>query len=267
MPRARHRRVDVRRQHRDPHRPRASPSTTRSSSSAASARSSPTGAPSRSGGRRMATAGRAIAFTGLTVAIGLAAMLFYRGTFLVSMGCGAMVVAISVCSVSPSCRRCCPCWARASTAYPCRCCGRGPWCRGCGTDRGGGDAPPGHRAGANRRTSTCRRRAVPAPAPGRHRRHPAARRRRGAPGRGAPRLGIPSQGSNIVEVVVQFDQRVAVDTRQRGHRAHAEPSPGRDAGRRRGAQLRRHRSPLDLSAYQRLYSGRRPLFPPARATR
>jgi RND superfamily putative drug exporter len=45
----------------------------------------------------MATAGRAIAFSGLTVAIGLAAMLFYRGTFLVSMGiCGAIVVAISV---------------------------------------------------------------------------------------------------------------------------------------------------------------------------
>jgi len=45
----------------------------------------------------MATAGRAIAFSGLTVAIGLAAMLFYRGTFLVSMGiCGAIVVALSV---------------------------------------------------------------------------------------------------------------------------------------------------------------------------
>ncbi len=45
----------------------------------------------------MATAGRAIAFSGLTVAIGLAAMLFYRGTFLVSMGiCGALVVAVSV---------------------------------------------------------------------------------------------------------------------------------------------------------------------------
>ncbi len=45
----------------------------------------------------MGTAGRAIAFSGLTVAIGLAAMLFYRGTFLVSMGiCGAIVVAISV---------------------------------------------------------------------------------------------------------------------------------------------------------------------------
>jgi len=45
----------------------------------------------------MGTAGRAIAFSGLTVAIGLAAMLFYRGTFLVSMGiCGAIVVAFSV---------------------------------------------------------------------------------------------------------------------------------------------------------------------------
>jgi RND superfamily putative drug exporter len=45
----------------------------------------------------MGTAGRAIAFSGLTVAIGLSAMLFYRGTFLVSMGiCGAIVVALSV---------------------------------------------------------------------------------------------------------------------------------------------------------------------------
>ncbi len=45
----------------------------------------------------MATAGRAILFSGLTVAIGLSAMLFYRGTFLVSMGiCGAIVVAVSV---------------------------------------------------------------------------------------------------------------------------------------------------------------------------
>jgi RND superfamily putative drug exporter len=45
----------------------------------------------------MATAGRAILFSGLTVAIGLSAMLFYRGTFLVSMGiCGAIVVAMSV---------------------------------------------------------------------------------------------------------------------------------------------------------------------------
>ncbi|MBJ7608420.1 MAG: MMPL family transporter [Candidatus Dormibacteraeota bacterium] len=45
----------------------------------------------------MGTAGRAILFSGLTVAIGLSAMLFYRGTFLVSMGiCGAIVVAVSV---------------------------------------------------------------------------------------------------------------------------------------------------------------------------
>lgn len=45
----------------------------------------------------MSTAGRAILFSGLTVAIGLSAMLFYRGTFLVSMGiCGAIVVAMSV---------------------------------------------------------------------------------------------------------------------------------------------------------------------------
>jgi uncharacterized membrane protein YdfJ with MMPL/SSD domain len=45
----------------------------------------------------MATAGRAILFSGLTVTIGLSAMLFYRGTFLVSMGiCGAIVVAMSV---------------------------------------------------------------------------------------------------------------------------------------------------------------------------
>ena len=45
----------------------------------------------------MATAGRAVLFSGITVAIGLSAMLFYRGTFLVSMGiCGAIVVAMSV---------------------------------------------------------------------------------------------------------------------------------------------------------------------------
>jgi RND superfamily putative drug exporter len=45
----------------------------------------------------MATAGRAILFSGITVTIGLSAMLFYRGTFLVSMGiCGAIVVAMSV---------------------------------------------------------------------------------------------------------------------------------------------------------------------------
>ena len=45
----------------------------------------------------MATAGRAIMFSGLTVAIGLAGLLFYTGTALVSMGvAGAIVVAISV---------------------------------------------------------------------------------------------------------------------------------------------------------------------------
>jgi RND superfamily putative drug exporter len=45
----------------------------------------------------MATAGRAVAFSGATVAIGLGGMLFYSGTFLVSMGlAGACVVAISV---------------------------------------------------------------------------------------------------------------------------------------------------------------------------
>ena len=45
----------------------------------------------------MATAGRAIAFSGVTVAIGLAGLLFYTGTPLVSMGyAGATVVAISV---------------------------------------------------------------------------------------------------------------------------------------------------------------------------
>ncbi|HEX6349039.1 MAG TPA: MMPL family transporter [Candidatus Dormibacteraeota bacterium] len=48
-------------------------------------------------GTTMATAGRAITFSGLTVAIGLSAMLFYRGTFLSSMGAaGAMVVFIAV---------------------------------------------------------------------------------------------------------------------------------------------------------------------------
>ena len=48
-------------------------------------------------GTTMATAGRAIAFSGVTVAIGLGGMLFYRGTFLVSMGvAGAIVVAVSV---------------------------------------------------------------------------------------------------------------------------------------------------------------------------
>ncbi len=48
-------------------------------------------------GTTMATAGRAIMFSGLTVAIGLAGLLFYTGTALVSMGiAGAIVVAISV---------------------------------------------------------------------------------------------------------------------------------------------------------------------------
>jgi RND superfamily putative drug exporter len=47
--------------------------------------------------RSMATAGRAITFSGLTVAIGLAGMFFYQGTFLASMGyAGALVVAIAV---------------------------------------------------------------------------------------------------------------------------------------------------------------------------
>ena len=45
----------------------------------------------------MATAGRAVAFSGITVAIGLAGMLFYPGTFLVSMGvAGSIVVAMAV---------------------------------------------------------------------------------------------------------------------------------------------------------------------------
>ena len=47
--------------------------------------------------RSMATAGRAITFSGITVAIGLAGMFFYQGTFLASMGyAGALVVAIAV---------------------------------------------------------------------------------------------------------------------------------------------------------------------------
>src|SRR6202022_42059 len=45
----------------------------------------------------MATAGRAITFSGLTVAIGLSSPLFFRGTFLSSMGlAGALVVALAV---------------------------------------------------------------------------------------------------------------------------------------------------------------------------
>jgi RND superfamily putative drug exporter len=48
-------------------------------------------------GIALATAGRAIVFSGITVAIGLAGMLFYPGTFLVSLGLsGSIVVAISV---------------------------------------------------------------------------------------------------------------------------------------------------------------------------
>ncbi|HEY8643128.1 MAG TPA: MMPL family transporter [Candidatus Dormibacteraeota bacterium] len=48
-------------------------------------------------GTTMATAGRAVTFSGITVAIGLSAMLFYRGTFLASMGAaGALVVFIAV---------------------------------------------------------------------------------------------------------------------------------------------------------------------------
>ena len=47
--------------------------------------------------RSMATAGRAITFSGITVAIGLAGMFFYQGTFLASMGyAGALVVAIAI---------------------------------------------------------------------------------------------------------------------------------------------------------------------------
>ncbi|MDQ6746970.1 MAG: MMPL family transporter, partial [Candidatus Dormibacteraeota bacterium] len=47
--------------------------------------------------RAMGTAGRAILFSGMTVAVGLSALLFYRGTFLVSMGVGgALVVAVAV---------------------------------------------------------------------------------------------------------------------------------------------------------------------------
>ena len=47
--------------------------------------------------RSMATAGRAVTFSGITVAIGLAGMLFYPGTFLVSMGvAGSIVVLMAV---------------------------------------------------------------------------------------------------------------------------------------------------------------------------
>ena len=45
----------------------------------------------------MSTSGRAITFSGFTVAIGLAGMFFYQGTFLASMGyAGGLVVAIAV---------------------------------------------------------------------------------------------------------------------------------------------------------------------------
>ena len=48
-------------------------------------------------GIALATAGRAILFSGITVAIGLAGMLFYPGTFLVSLGVsGSLVVAAAV---------------------------------------------------------------------------------------------------------------------------------------------------------------------------
>jgi RND superfamily putative drug exporter len=47
--------------------------------------------------RALATAGRAITFSGLSVAIGLAGLLFYQGTFLASMGlAGAISVAFAV---------------------------------------------------------------------------------------------------------------------------------------------------------------------------
>jgi RND superfamily putative drug exporter len=47
--------------------------------------------------KTMATAGRAITFSGLTVAVGLSAMLFYRGTFLASMGAaGGIAIAAAV---------------------------------------------------------------------------------------------------------------------------------------------------------------------------
>jgi RND superfamily putative drug exporter len=47
--------------------------------------------------RTLATAGRAVAFSGVAVAIGMSGLLFYRGTFLASMGvAGALVVALAV---------------------------------------------------------------------------------------------------------------------------------------------------------------------------
>jgi RND superfamily putative drug exporter len=48
-------------------------------------------------GETMATAGRAVAFSGLTVAVGLAGLLFYRGLFFSSIGlAGAIVVGLAV---------------------------------------------------------------------------------------------------------------------------------------------------------------------------
>ena len=48
-------------------------------------------------GATMASAGRAVIFSGMTVAVGLGGMLFYRGTFLASMGAaGGIVVAMAV---------------------------------------------------------------------------------------------------------------------------------------------------------------------------
>lgn len=47
--------------------------------------------------RTLATAGRAVAFSGVAVGIGMSGLLFYRGTFLASMGvAGALVVALAV---------------------------------------------------------------------------------------------------------------------------------------------------------------------------
>lgn len=47
--------------------------------------------------RTLATAGRAVAFSGVAVAIGMSGLLFYKGTFLASMGvAGALVVALAV---------------------------------------------------------------------------------------------------------------------------------------------------------------------------
>lgn len=47
--------------------------------------------------RTLATAGRAVTFSGVAVAIGMSGLLFYRGTFLASMGvAGALVVGLAV---------------------------------------------------------------------------------------------------------------------------------------------------------------------------